>query len=200
MGGFPVFNDIKDKFRTFTIFARQQLTRHGKSLSLSSAWINSLRPPRLRRRRGWVGRYKRRGRLRERLRFFYFLPVRRTTARARDNGSICGRDEHPAGLGSPCGLGDRRFEVGGEIQDLGSCHEIRFIGGKFGGKVITELRGIEISESVWRGFDGVRFAQLAGETLAILDFTLAGVRHMRRDITSPATDGSLPASVTTTPP
>ncbi len=46
---------------------------------------------------------------------FAFRPFGVPALKLGINGSVCGRDQHPARFGSPRRLGDSRFEIGGKI-------------------------------------------------------------------------------------
>ncbi len=98
------------------------------------------------------------------------------------DGAVGAGDEHPAGFGAPGGGGDGSFEIVPKIEDLGAGHGGGLLRGKIGAEIFVELFGIEIGEAVGSFFDGAGFAEVAGETFAVVGFVFAGVGHVRGDV------------------
>jgi hypothetical protein len=98
------------------------------------------------------------------------------------DGAVGAGDEHPAGFAAPSGGGNGSFEIIGEVEDLGAGHGGGLRVGKIGAEIFVKLSGVEIGEAVRSFFDGARFAEVAGETLAIVGFVFSGVGHVRGDV------------------
>src|SRR5437899_1867165 len=98
------------------------------------------------------------------------------------DGSITSSHHHPARFAPPCGRRDDCVEVLSEIKDLGTGHEIGLRGGQIGSKVLMELRGIQVSETVGRFLDHGGLAEIAWESLSVLSLALSRVRHVGRDV------------------
>src|ERR1700688_2464903 len=98
------------------------------------------------------------------------------------DGSVCSRNQHPAWLASPCGCGDSRFEIVGEVKHLGSRHESGLLRGEVGCEVRLKLRRIEVSETICRLLYRTRLAEIAWEALAVVRLVLSGVWHVGRDV------------------
>lgn len=98
------------------------------------------------------------------------------------DGAVGAGDEHPAGLGAPGGDGNGCGKIVAEVEDLGAGHEDGLLGGKVGGEIFVELRGIDVGEAVGSFLDGAGFGEIAGEALAVGGFGFAGVWHVRGDV------------------
>src|SRR5258708_38030457 len=84
--------------------------------------------------------------------------------------SIRPGDDHPTRFFSPCRRGDDRFEIRSCVEYLGSGHKGGLPHRKIGCKVLMELRGIEVRETICRLLYRTRLAEGTREALSVVRF------------------------------
>jgi len=98
------------------------------------------------------------------------------------NGSVFGRDQHPARFTSPCSCGDGCLEIVSQVQYLRTRHESGLFGRQVGCEVLLKMRGIEVGETVCRFLYRTRFAEVTWEALAVVSLVLSGIWHVGRNV------------------
>src|SRR6059058_6496230 len=96
----------------------------------------------------------------------------------RVDGSVFCRYQHPAWFASPRRRGDYCFEILSCIDHLRSRHESGLLSRQVGCKVLMKLRGVEVSETVSRLLYRSRLAEVTWETLSVVNFIFARIRHV----------------------
>src|ERR1700720_3984781 len=116
---------------------------------------------------------------------FNFMTLRAFSVPTLEIGvdrSVAPRHQHPARFPSPCGRGDRSFEIVREIEHLRSRHEGGPLVGEVGSEQAMKLRWVDVSEPIWSFLDRTGLAEVAGEFFPVVGLVLSSIRHMGRDI------------------
>src|SRR5258708_5914672 len=100
----------------------------------------------------------------------------------RVDRSIRPGDDHRTRFFSPCRPGNDRLEIHSFVEYLGVGHKGGQLNRQIGCKEKLKLRGVEKSEPICRRLFGVRFAEITGEELSVLRFTLSRIRHVSSDV------------------
>ena len=90
--------------------------------------------------------------------------------------------QHPARFASQPSGGDDGFEIVGEVEYLRARHESGLLRRQVGCEVLMKLRGIQVSEAVYRLLYSTRLAEVAWEALSVVRLVLPSVRHVGRDV------------------
>src|SRR5882762_9207576 len=98
------------------------------------------------------------------------------------DGSVFCRYQHPAWFASPRSRGDDCFEIVSCIEHLRSRHESGLLRRQVGCEVLMKLRGVEVSETVWRLLYRGRFAEVTWESLPVVSLVLSSIWHVGRDV------------------
>src|SRR5258705_6359477 len=96
--------------------------------------------------------------------------------------SIRPGDDHPTRFFSPRRRGDDCLEIACRVEYLRSRHESGLLHRKIGCKVLMELGGIEVRETICRLLYRTRLAEVTREALCVVRFVLSSVWHVRCDI------------------
>src|ERR1700722_8347671 len=93
--------------------------------------------------------------------------------KVRVDGSVLCRYQHPAWFASPRGRGDDSLEIVRGVGYLRSRHESGLLHRKIGCKVLMELRGIEVRETICRPLYRTRLTKITREALSVVRFVLS---------------------------
>src|SRR6267154_3063528 len=91
-------------------------------------------------------------------------------------------DDHPTGFFSPCRRGDDCLEIVSGVGYLRARHESGLLRRKIGCKVLMELGGIEVRETICRLLYRTRLAEVTREALSVVRFVLSSVGHVRCNV------------------
>src|SRR5712675_3670117 len=95
----------------------------------------------------------------------------------RVDGSVLRRYQHPAWFASPRRRGDDCLEIVSGVGYLRARHESGLLRRKIGCKVLMELGGIEVRETICRLLYRTRLAEVTREALSVVRFVLSSVGH-----------------------
>src|SRR3984893_17321042 len=96
--------------------------------------------------------------------------------------SIRPGDDHPTRFVSPCRRGDDCLEIIRGVGYLRSRHEGGLLRRQIGCKVLMELGGIEVRETICRLLYRTRLAEVTREALSVVRFVLSSVGHVRCNV------------------